>query len=312
MPNRIASRRPATTFFVLAFVITWAVWLPRALGFDWAMSVGTVWTYGPAIAAVLAALLVGGRDELRRLHRRLDQWRIGAGWYAAIVLGPVALCLVEATLTTALFGGPWSARLPDVFDAPVPIWLLLIVILTVTDGLGEELGWRGFALPHLLQGRNATVVSVGLGLLWAVWHLPLFATETSALEGAYVWALVLRLPATAVVYTWLYRGTGGSIVAAALFHGCVNLFSVAPAGSGDAVGPVVVSIALHWVVAATLVALAGAADLDRWPRHRRRLDDGSRVDGFEPPDPPPPGPGERTGAGASARPRRAALGTRRR
>lgn len=261
--------RPVAIFLVLAFSITWVVWVPRAAGVAWATGLGGVWTYGPALAAMLAALLTGGREELRALGRRFDHWRIGGGWYAVVVLGPVVLALVQATLATMLFGGSWGSHLPAVFDEPVPIWLLLSVILTVTDGLGEEVGWRGFALPHLLRGRNATLVSLGLGLAWALWHLPLFATEGGVLEGAYVWALVLRLPALAIVYTWVFQRTGGSIVAAALLHGCINVFSVPPAVSGDPVGPVLVSLGLTWAIAGGLVVKAGAARLDAWPRSRR-------------------------------------------
>lgn len=261
--------RPAAVFFVLAFVITWAVWVPRALGVPWATALGGVWTYGPAIAAMLAALLVGGRAELRALGRRFDHWQIGPGWYAVVVLGPVALALTQATLSKALFGGAWSSHLPVVFDEPLPIWLLLVVILTVTDGLGEEVGWRGFALPHLLPGRNATLVSMWLGLLWAVWHLPLLVTEDGALDGAHVWVLMLRLPALAVVYTWVFQHTRGSIVAAALLHGCINVFSLPPAVPGDPIGPVLVSLGLTWGVAGALVIRAGAAKLDGWPGLRR-------------------------------------------
>ena len=80
--------RPVVLFFILAFAITWVVWVPRAFGVGWAVELGAFWTYGPALAAVAAALLHGGREELRRLGRRLTDWRIGVRWYLFVLRFP--------------------------------------------------------------------------------------------------------------------------------------------------------------------------------------------------------------------------------
>ena len=164
-------RWPVFTFVVLAFVVTWLVWVPRAFGIDLAEGVGTVWTYGPAAAAVMTAVLVGGRADLRQLLAGLGKWRIGWAWYVLILLGPLALGLLVAVVNITV-GGSWENGLPEALSEPVPVVVLLLVILTITDGLGEELGWRGFALPRMLSAHNAFVASIVLGLVWAVWHLP--------------------------------------------------------------------------------------------------------------------------------------------
>jgi uncharacterized protein len=258
-------RWPVPTFFVLAFVITWMVWIPRAFDIDWAVGVGTFWTYAPAVAALVTAVIVGGRPELRQLLSGLDKWRIGRTWYAVILLGPLALGLLVAMVNVAL-GGNWDEGMPEVLSEPLPIVLLLLVILTITDGLGEELGWRGFALPRMLNGRNAFAASMALGMIWAVWHLPLIWTDGNALEGTNFWLLLARLPATSVIFTWVYQHTNGSVVAAAVFHGSLNLFSVAPPTPGDPLTPAVITLACHWIIALVLTIVAGPRRLDGFPR----------------------------------------------
>ena len=257
-------RHPLAVFFFLTFLVTWAVWVPRAVGSEWAATVGTIWSYGPAIAAVLAALVVGGRKEARRLLAGLDKWRIGWTWYAVILGGPLALGLVAAAANVAL-GGEWRQGLPDVFDGPLFVVFILIVILSVTDGLGEELGWRGFALPRLLARGNAVAASIALGVVWALWHLPLFWTEGSTLDGSHVWLVFARLPATAVIFTWVYQHTRGSVVAAAILHAALNLFSVAPPTRGETLTPTVATLVIHWVAAIGLTVMAGSTRLDGLP-----------------------------------------------
>lgn len=260
-----AHLRAAVVFFVLAYLVTWAVWLPRALGFEWAQEIGQIWTYGPALAAVTAALLTGGRSGLRQLGGRIVRWRIGLRWYAVIIFGPMVIALLEGAITFMFVGGPWSERWPAVLTDPLGASLILLVVLTLTDGLGEEVGWRGFALPRLLALGSAVTASLVLGLLWAAWHLPLFWTEGASLADSSVWLVFARLPATAVMYTWLFRQTRGSVLAAALFHAALNAFALPAPTAGDSLVPILTSLGLHWAIALALIAAAGAKQLDRWP-----------------------------------------------
>jgi membrane protease YdiL (CAAX protease family) len=272
---------PLLTYLLLAFAVTWVVWAPRALAAQdridagWVEALGGTWTYGPAVAAVLAAAWTGGRPALRELRGRVLRWRVGWGWLVLVVVGlPVGL--QAATLALAVpFGAEISELRPTV---GVVALLVAVVALSLTDGLGEEVGWRGYALPRLLERTRAVDASLLLGVVWAVWHLPLLVTPGSYLEGMPLWVLLARLPATSILFTWVFRHTGGSALVAVLLHGALN----ATGGSGPSTRPVLLAgIAVHWAVAGALVLLAGR-DLDRWPGPRRPT--GADVVGSE--DPP--------------------------
>jgi CAAX protease family protein len=142
---------------------------------------------------------------------------------------------------------------------------LFFVLLALTDGLGEEPGWRGFALPRLLARRNALVASLVLGLLWAAWHLPLLWTEGSPNYQQPVWLLFLDLPAKSVLFTWVFLRTRGSALLAVLFHASTNLFAISPimAATGGVSCPVTAA-ASKWVLVLVLVAWS-ATGLTRRP-----------------------------------------------
>ncbi len=254
---QLARRHPLIVFFVLAYAVTWAVWIPRALGVQVGV-VGQAWTWMPAIAAFAAAALTGGRAAVSDLGRRLVPWRVAWPWYAVVIVGPAVFSLAVGAVYV-LLGGSWSAALPAAFTTPIPSLALFLVILTLTDGLGEEPGWRGFALPRLLDRTNPLVASLLLGVLWAGWHLPLVWTEGSSLSGSPVWLLFLNLPATSVLFTWVFLRTRGSVLLAALLHGATNLFVVSPVPgvSGD-LTLALLTVAAKWVLVIVLVAVAGA------------------------------------------------------
>jgi hypothetical protein len=94
---------PLVTFFLLAFGLTWVVWVPRALGAP-LDTVGMAWTWVPAIAALLAAALTGGRDAVKELGARLVRWRVGWQWYLVVILGPAAFSLMVAGIYVVLGG----------------------------------------------------------------------------------------------------------------------------------------------------------------------------------------------------------------
>jgi membrane protease YdiL (CAAX protease family) len=259
-------RHPLTTFFLLAFCITWIVWLPRAaatqglLTSDLPSVVGQAWTWTPAIAALLAAALTGGRAAVRELGARLVRWRVGWQWYLIVILGPAAFSLAVAAVYV-LLGGSWVIAAPAALrEGPLMLLPLFLVILTLTAGLGEELAWRGFALPRLLSRYNALVASLILGVIWALWHLPLLWTEGSVMYQQPVWLLLVDITAKSVLFTWVFLHTRGSVLLAMLFHGATNLFIVSPSptSSGDLTLPLLAAGA-KWGLVVVVVVVAGTS-----------------------------------------------------
>src|SRR5918993_3501384 len=254
---QLIRRYPLVTLFLLAFGLTWVVWVPRAAGAPLG-TVGMAWTWVPAIAALLAAALTGGRGALRDLGARMVRWRVGWQWYLVVVVGPALFSVVVAGVYVML-GGSWAnAAPPALLQGSLLLLPLFLAILTLTDGLGEELAWRGFALPRLLTRYNALVASVVLGVIWALWHLPLLWTEGNGMFHLPVWLLLLDLTAKSVLFTWVFLHTRGSVLIAMLFHGATNLFLVSPevASTGD-LGVAVLAMVGKWVLVGIVLVVAG-------------------------------------------------------
>jgi membrane protease YdiL (CAAX protease family) len=254
---QLIRRHPLVTLFALAYGLTWAIQIPRAGG----LLEGEGWqavVWAPAIAALIAAALTGGRPAVRELGARLVRWRVGWQWYAVVILGPAAFSLSVAGVY-ALLGGSWSAALPWAQSEEALVMLpVLFFILTLTDGLGEEPAWRGFALPRLLARHNALVASLIVGVLWALWHLPLLWMEGSTRYQEPVWPILVDNTAKSVIFTWVFLHTRGSLLMAILFHGATNVFIVSPGPTspGDFTLPLLAAGA-KWLLVGVLVVVAG-------------------------------------------------------
>ena len=232
-------RRDALVFYVLTLALTWVVWVPRAVGVPVGL-VGQLWTWVPAEAALICAALLYGRAGVADLGRRLILWRVRWWWYLAILVGPLVFSLIAAGIAM-LLGEPWTAVRPTALTLSIPTVLLTFVLLVLTDGLGEELGWRGFLLPRLLSRYRAVLASLILGFGWWLWHLPLIWTTGASIEGQPLWLLLADLMAKSLIFTYVFLGTQGSILMAILLHASTNLFVVSPsvAANGELTLPLV-------------------------------------------------------------------------
>lgn len=264
-PNVIA-RRPLASFFVLAFGLTWSFLIADFLG-SWGvipfrltlsgpgLALTLLMAYAPTLAALVVAGATEGRAGIDSLLRAAVRWRVGLRWYAVALGGPPVLFFVAARLAELLGGEP----------RPLPVqgWTVLVagLVNTLVHGIanGEELGWRGYALPQLMKRQRALSASLTLGVIWFVFHVPIMFVPNSIAGGQ---SLETALPflvsvlAASVLMTWLYRGTGGSVLVPWLFHGAVNAWPSLLGGAGS-------EVRLAWVQAA-LVALAAAAVVTRY------------------------------------------------
>lgn len=218
---------------------------------------------GPLLAAVLASRRRYGSGGPRRLLAQLASWRQGR-WYLVLLL-PAVPALAALTVVSATSDHGLVAADLDVI-ALLPGYLLAGVVF---GGL-EEIGWRGYLLPLLQGPTSALVASIVVGLVWAAWHAPLFAIEGTSQSGS-SWAwFTLQAVALAVVLTWVYNGTAGSLLLVVLAHGAVNAWY---SGAAQVLEPDQFDAFVAWAAAAMTV-LAG---LVVWRYGARHLATAPRV-----------------------------------
>ena len=217
-------------FFVLAFVISWAAWAPlvifpdRAERLDFLLMVGA---YGPLLAAVITSLVYGGWRGLWRWLKRIFRWRLPVKWYLVAIF--INFVFVAAHLGLYLLLGGKLAIATDL-DRPwyaYPIIFPLVVLLSwpFGSGLGEEAGWRGFALPGLLQRFSPLTASVILGVLWGLWHIPPLFFMSSWDGSAQSFLLFIYVIPLSILMTWVYCGSRGSALTSMLMHTGGNIYS---------------------------------------------------------------------------------------
>ena len=246
---------PLATFFALAYMLSWTVWVPMALTGQ-RVAPGSSATHfpgllGPALAAVLTPLLAGDAAALATLRRRL--WHIASpAWrFWAISASPLlflALALAAAAATGQ--GLPLLddfARYSGLPALGLPAVLLLVL---VCNGFGEEIGWRGFALPRLQARFGPLAGTLVLALLWAAWHAPTFfivETYRSMSLPMLIFGLGLGIVCGAIVLSHVSHLTGGSVLAAAVWHSCYNMTTATAASSGI-VAAVTTTCVMAWAL----------------------------------------------------------------
>lgn len=267
-------RHPVSTGFMLMFLCTWPVDLwGAANSHGWALPqippiLPLLVGYGFVVAAVVMTGILDGRAGIRALLRQFLVWRVGLLWYGVVLLGPFAVDLVAVALYAAGGGVP-DFRHPYALQIVGPsfdLWAVLPVFFLVgVFTNGEEIGWRGFALPRLQARHSALVASLVIGIVWALWHIPKFLTAGSAQNYSFS-LYVVDTVAKAVLFTWVYNSTRSSLLTVTLLHAAMNTSAVflpiLPVAGGD-VRPVLISMGLHCVVAVVVVVAAGATHLSR-------------------------------------------------
>ena len=214
-------------FFVLAFAWSWACWLlapvlkvgsPVA-----ATTLSLAGGFGPSLAAVVVVAHGSGVTGLRRWLTRCLRWRAGWRWAVLAFLFPVGFMGLAAAAHVALGGSlPPS---PAVGHVGLAVLNFLLVFL-VGGPLGEEFGWRGFALPGLQTRWGWHVASVLLGVVWAAWHLPLFYSAGTVQSHLPMGLYALSAIASSVLFTWLFNRSQGSVVPVLVLHTAVNAWSL--------------------------------------------------------------------------------------
>jgi membrane protease YdiL (CAAX protease family) len=268
---------PVASFFVIAYAISWILWIPAVLYIKFVLPAGQApgWlmysmllgTFAPTIAAITMTGFLDGKPGVKKLLAKFLVWRVGFRWWlVAFFLAPVAILAAMGIYT--LQGGNLGQ-----FDLSQWFVVLLGPVFALPLFVGEELGWRGYALPRLQQKYSAFWSSVIVGVMWTFWHTPAFwAPEGTAISGQPVtllavgWYLIFTI-GISILVTFIYNNTKGSVLLAVLFHGMYtgpNIFPLFPDISPTALNQIIkLTIIPVWILVVLLIARFGAAHLSR-------------------------------------------------
>lgn len=258
-------RHPLSLFFIAAFVIPWFVWgttIAQNFGLiGWHIPQPLAFWLGLPLATYGTAAITGGWPAVKDLLLRLIRVKVNVSWYLLALGLPAALAAF--TVGVGMMIGTPSQAGVLVPAGAVAVMLLLNVWEWL---LTEETSWRGYALPRLQRLSNPLIASLILGVFWGVWHLPLFLIPGTFQNGIPFVGFFASTLATSVLLGWLFNRARGSVLIAALFHGCTD---VAIAFSGVMTSGLV----LFWTAVAVqvLIAVACAPDLARLDRQAPEL-----------------------------------------
>jgi membrane protease YdiL (CAAX protease family) len=261
--------RRAIIFFALTYLFSWLLWLPAVLmtygvvgegSFlgEIAGPAGYLAGIGPTLVALILVARAGGKEGLKRLLARGVQFKLGRWYWALILIMPAVLIL--AHVLNSLLGGsfPKTGGLAQPYLIP-PLFLILLIMQ-----LGEEFGWRGFALDELQQNWGAVRASVVLGVLWSLWHIPMFLAKGFGHHDYRLpfGQLLITLVLVSILITWVQNNTGGSLIPAFVFHTFINL-------SGEVLPLIernreVQGDYTAWIIANVLFAIVVVTVISRW------------------------------------------------
>lgn len=172
-------------------------------------------TFGPALAAIITLYFFQGRAGLAGLWRSMTSFRLPVSLYALAVFAPLAVSVLIAAL------GVYSGRLQYAADQLQPLrFAAFFVLMLIFDGpLGEEPGWRGLMLSRLLARMGAGAASFVVGVVWFVWHVPLYLADGRDFHPL---GYLVSVVALSYVFTWFYIRSGHSTWMTIFLHDTTN------------------------------------------------------------------------------------------
>jgi hypothetical protein len=220
---RSRGRRRVVAFLLLTFGWSWGFWVPRALAaeglLESAPALPRLGAFGPTVAAFVLVAYADGESGARRLALRALDLDFSKRWLVpALLLSPglvfASLAVAVATATVPAF--PWAGE-------PVVLPVAFAYVLLLGGPVQEEFGWRGYLLDPMQERFTALGGGVAVGLVWALWHLPLFyvPSETIYYRNPFL-GFAVSITLLSVLMTWVYNNTGGSLLPALLFHASFN------------------------------------------------------------------------------------------
>jgi membrane protease YdiL (CAAX protease family) len=268
--SQFLKRHSLIAGLLLMFLFTWPIdlansgVLPYQVPFVIYIFIG----WGFIFASLIMTGLTLGKGAVITLLKRYLIWRVGWQWYLVAFLLFPAISVSAILLNAALTQSPidFSSVLAYEIFGPSASLPVLILPFFLFDAItnGEEMGWRGYVLPRLQAKHNALVSSLILGVIWGFWHLPKYLMPESTASFGLGMVGIL---AEAVLYTWLYNNTKGSLLLVTIFHAAGNTAGVflpmANTVSGDNMAALIIATVLEVLAAVVVVKLATADSFSR-------------------------------------------------
>ena len=268
--RRAIVRRPLVAFFTLAFLGSWLVWspwwasrsgiglIPVQLPSAATALINAVGVFaGPFTAAFIVVRATQGKPGVRELRLRIVQWRTGWQWWLFALIG------LPAVLVAAWAIWPGMTIVAPTMSGVAALLIQWPIFLVLGGPLGEEPGWRGYALPQLQRRMQPTQAALTLGTLWCLWHAPLFLTrewDTPRSSAGDLLAYAVFVIASSVVLSLITNKSHGSVLLAMVGHNSLNVGSmlalaIVPAGASLGLWPA--SLALALLAFAAIVVTRG-------------------------------------------------------
>jgi len=229
--QQVMRQHPLFFFFLIAYAFSWIVSIPYVLSVwgNWSGDFTVIFvikSFGPALAAFIMTNLLEGKAGVQRLRHSIRQRRASWQWYLFILVGIPALLLIGIIVQPGALAG--LQGLPPRLLVSYAIYF--VVVIFGGGPLGEEPGWRGFALPRLQPRYGPLWGTLLLGVGWCCWHLPDFLTPAQGGGSGTGLAIVLAnfsmfflmVIALAIIFTWVFNHTAGSVFIAIVLHASVN------------------------------------------------------------------------------------------
>ena len=201
----------------MTFVVTWGLWaMSSQLAGTAAQAILLLGVFAPGLLAIALTRWREGPEAMRALIHRIFCWNVDAKWYAFAILYMPAIKLAVA-LIHRIVEGAW----PRFGTEPILLMLSALLISTWVQA-GEEVGWRGYALPRMSERLGLGTASIILGIIWATWHLPLFFYFGGDTRGQSFLLYLMEVIPISVAMAWLYWKTNRSLLLVMLFHAAIN------------------------------------------------------------------------------------------
>jgi membrane protease YdiL (CAAX protease family) len=257
-------------YSLIAYAISWAIEIPLALKAQGIISASIPFAihylaaFGPFIAGIALTWHESRFAGLKELRDRAVKWRVEPIWWIAAV-SPLLLFLIVSLLMRIIQGIWLDFGILGRFDFLPDLGLSAVLLWLATYGFGEELGWRGYLLPRLQRDRSAWSATVILWGIWVTWHAPSFFYLHTASSPGMLIGFLFGVLAGAIVLTWLYNSSGGSILIVAVWHGLFDYVTACAECKSGLIAATVSTLVMIWAI--VVVFLYKSVNLSSKERH---------------------------------------------